>query len=483
MPVRVTEIPNLQGQAINAPGMSANAAGAPGQALGSLARSIAGVSDAFAEKAHQIQDSENVRIISETRNRISEEYALFQVENQKDPDPENRINNTLKFLQSQKGSIDGADYSPYVKDSLTQHFDTFANRARISSIEDAANLTVRRASLALDNELTNAKNNLDLPAFEAGLENARNAGVVLPEQEDALRMDFDRNVEFQSHRLLAEDNPRQLLEDLDAENFASDNPNLTPDDIDKLKRYGKQQIEFKRGEEIDTFEEALYQGKLGQGDIDSAEFLSAKDRAAFTSSLKRMAEEKPISQEDYLNAWKFTDVLRKARQDPRVTDDQYRALHNEVRTDLLNSIPPSQQGDIKKELGYLSPAGRDTSSGGSKPNVTDLKAIARSQISRAADANLYGDMSEEAPFQSRENAARRAEDMRLRANQFIESKSPPPSPQEVRDYVDSLNGEAIDPSANLIPIIPPSFSIPEADLDLLLQDPNSATDSLLGPKP
>lgn len=484
MPVRVTEIPGLQGQAINAPGMSARAAAAPAVALGNLAQSIAGVSDAFAEKAHMIQDIENGRIISENRNRISEQYAMFQVENNKEADPELRISNTLKFLQNQKQGLDTADLSPYVKDTLTNHFDNYASRVRISSVEDAANLTIRRATQAFENEITAAQNNMDVPAFEAAKETARNAGILLPEQEDAITMDFDRNIQFQSNRLLAEDNPRQLLEDLDKEDFAANHPNLNPDDIGKLKRYATQQVELKRGEEIDTLEEALYQGKLGPGDIEAAEFLSAKDRSAFTKSLQTLQQEKPISQQDYLNAWKFTDVLRKARQDPRVTDEQYRALHNEVRTDVLNSIPTSLQGDIKKELGYLSPAGRDSSStGGAKPNVTDLKAIAREQIQRAAEANLYGDNSDTASFQSRENAARRAEDIRIKANQFIESRPTPPSPEEIRSYVESLNGEAIDTSANLIPIIPPAFEIGGDDIDFLIQEPNSVTDALLGPKP
>jgi len=486
MPVQVAQIPNFQSQAINAPAMSGRDPGA--QALGSLAQSIAGVSEAFAGQAQRIQKVENARIISENRNRLSEEYANFQIENQKETDPEKRMAATMTFLKKQQQTLDQPGYSPYVRDALTGHFDNFANSARIRSVEDAANLTVKRAGLSLSNEIEEAKRTGDRSLFEAAKATGREAGILLPEQEQALDMDFDRNIQFQSARMQAEDSPLDAIEALESESFLTTNPGLYPEDQDKLIRYAKQQIEVKRGDEIDLLENALAEGKLGFPDIKAAEFLSPKDRRAIASSLKKTEQDTPISQQEYLNAWKVADTLRAARNDPKVSDDSYRLIHNEARTDILNRVPPSLQGDLKKELGYLSPAGRDTSQPVKASDRTELESIARAQISRAHDAGMYGDVSKESPFETREKAARKAEDLRLHVKRFIESRNPPPDPAEIRSYVDTLNGTAIDGDTPLIPAIPAPFSI-GSEIDSLLAPlpglppgAGAATDLILPPK-
>lgn len=188
MPVQITQIPNFQGQAINAPGMSANDPGA--QALGNLAQSISGVSEAFAGHAQQIQKIENARIISENRQNLAKSYAEFQIENQKVSDPDQRIAKTDAFLSSQKAKFDQPGFSPYVKATLTDHYDEFATRAFISSREDAANLSAKRAGLALSNELETAVLNNDTIGHTRALDTAQEAGILLPEQRKTEEMRF-----------------------------------------------------------------------------------------------------------------------------------------------------------------------------------------------------------------------------------------------------------------------------------------------------
>jgi hypothetical protein len=493
MPVRISEIPGLQNTAINAPGMSGAAAGATGQALGSLASTIAGVSEAFAGQAQQVQKTVNATQISETRNALSEAYANFQVENQKEIDPDKRHANTMDFLNKQKAGMDSPKFSPYVRNSLTGHYDEFATRARIASIEDVANLSSKRAVMALNNGIENAKRTGDRQGIEANLGIARDAGVLLPEQEESILQDFDRNTQFLSARLQAEDSPQDAIESLESESFLSTNPFLYPEDRDSLLRFAKQQQQVKRGEEIELLDEAELQGRLSPVDIEAAEHLSAKDRASYRSSLEIIKAEDPISQQDYLGAWKITDNLRTFRSDPGVSDDQYRVMHAEAATLIRSRIPPSRQGDLKKELGYLSPAGRDTSEPSTKGDLSDLQSIGSGSINRAYDAGMYGDTSKDAPYESKERAARKAEDIRLQVKRFIASKSPPPTAQEVRSYVDTINGQAIDGDTPLVPYIPAPFAIDAQELRDILAIPGAgnnvapgagdASDLVLPPKP
>jgi hypothetical protein len=437
MPVRVTDIPAFQGSPINAAPMNPNAAGAVGQALGSLAQSIGGVSDAFGQHAQRLQKMENVNTISTERNRLSEDYTHFQVENQKEMDPEKRIQNTLDFLGAQDSAFKGADFNPYVRETLTSHFDEFATRARIASVEDAANLSIKRATQALGNEVSGSYRDNDRGRFDGALKLGRDAGIVTPEQELDMTNDFDRHTQFQSNSLQAEEMPTAALEALEKDDFLTVHPNLFPEDVDKLKRFAKQQIQVKRGEEFDTLEEGILKGKVGGSDIEAAENLTEKDRRALYDTLQKEIGESPISQMDYLRAWKSLDGLREMRMNPKVSQDQYRLLHNELRSRILSIIPPSKQGDIKKELGYLSPAGRDPNEPLKKSDLlSQRKAYMRAGFGRALARGNFGDMSEEGDPIVQERAARIVGSIFLNeGNQFF-LENPDASTDEIDAFID-----------------------------------------------
>jgi GH24 family phage-related lysozyme (muramidase) len=193
MPVRVTEIPGFQSQQINSPGMSGRDPGA--QALGSLAQSVANVSDELGAHAQSLQKVENGRSISEARQNLAKDYAAFQIDNQKVTDPSERIAKADAFLSSQKANFDQPGFNPYVRDTLTAHYDEFATRAFISAREDAANLEIKRAGIALTNEITAAEDANDPVRHTRALDTAEHAGVILPEQRMALENSFKKKAQ------------------------------------------------------------------------------------------------------------------------------------------------------------------------------------------------------------------------------------------------------------------------------------------------
>ena len=438
---------------------SGEAAAAPSRALQSVAQGIGSLGDVAGTIATEMMRVDNGRKLSEARQTLAQNYAQFQIELQTETDPQARLDKTNSFLQGQRSLLYDPDHAPIVSQAIESHLSDFTSSASITAAQDAAQLITKRATQAFQNEVATATRNNDREGYEKAKTTARESLGLTPEEIFRMDEDFDRSVAFNSTTLAIENYPADTLESLQSDSFLIDNPGLYPEDREKLIRYAKQQIQTKRGEEIELLEEAMFTGKLTPPDIEAAEHLTAKDRAAFSSSLQKQEQEAPISQQEYLQAWKITDVLREARNDPKVSDEQYRVIHNEARTDILNRIPSNLQGDLKRELGYLTPAGRSTVDNPTGTNREDLNSIARAQIKRAHEAGLYGNTDTDAPYEEQEKAARKAEDLRRAAQKFIESRDIPPTVEEVRRHVETLNGQSIDGDTPLIPLIPERFSI------------------------
>jgi hypothetical protein len=468
--IRLPDTPTFASTGLGAPQVSAKAAAAPARALGTIAGAIGQASDGFVKLGHDLARIDNARMISEARTNRATAYSQFQIELQKETDPQARLDRTNAFLAEQKSSMIPAGAPPVVRDALAYDFEDFSARTQINAAQDAAQLTTKRATLAFQNEVDAAKRTGNRDQYEKAKATASEALGLLPEELDAMDADFDRNTTLLGFDTRISQDPRAVLAETESESFDTDHPFLDATDKNRIRRAAQSQLEDFRSEEIDLLENALADGTLAPPDLEAAEFISPKDRRSFSDALIKSQGEEPISKQDYLNAWKVTDVLRSARNNPAVSDDQYRLIHNEARTDILARVPPSLQGDLKKELGYLSPAGRDTSAPANPSDRSELESIARAQSTRAHDAGAFGDVSKEAPYETREKAARQAEDIRIEAKRFIASRPTPPSPAEVRDFVDSMIQRGIGSNSLLLPTIPQKFSIGD-DIDSLLETP------------
>jgi hypothetical protein len=210
--IRALEIPGLQGTQVNAPQVSPSAAAAPAAALGSVASAISGVSDTFAGIADRIQRTENARAESETRNTWMLGWSDIQLQLQKEPDPAQHIALTRDWLQQQRGTLDAPDLAPVVRDRLLLQFDDFATRATNSAAEGAAQLATRRAGLALQNEIDAAERSGNDAQLDRALTTGRENGVLLPEQEEKIRTDYQHTKQRNQLLTQAATDPLSILD-------------------------------------------------------------------------------------------------------------------------------------------------------------------------------------------------------------------------------------------------------------------------------
>jgi hypothetical protein len=447
--------------------MSAEAAAAPARALSSLAGAVDDVSDNFVKLGHDLARVDNGRMISEARSNRAAAYSQFQLDLQKETDPQARLDRTNQFLADQKASMIPQGAAPVVREALVADFDTFSEHTLNAAAHDAAQLTTKRATLAFQNEIEEATRTGNREQYEAAKATASEALGLFPEQINALDSDFNRRSDALSLETHIMDDPLTAKELLESEEFSASYPHLDETDRRKAMKAATSALEEYRSEEMDILENSLRSGDLRPADIEAATYLSADDRKAFAHAL---TSNKAPDAETITKAWEITDQLRKFRDDPSVTDSDFRVMHNAARTTVLSMLPPDHAGDIRKELGYLSPAGRSSVDNEVKARPfddTDLRAAARNQVKRALDAGMMGNVADDAPFAEKETAHRKAMEIRLEAEKFIRA-NPQATIDQVHQHTQNLLGGALDDNASLLDELPPAFSFDEAELDSFL---------------
>ncbi len=277
------------------------------------------------------------------------------------------------------------------------------------------------------------------------LGDAGTAGLLSPlEIEQGVR----RGEEVAATNTLIEDierDPQTMLELLESGDYLATTPGADLQLVERGKRQARAVIQRYRGEEMDQLEADLGRGRLKARDIEAARYLSEKDRVALTSALTTLD---PPGNEAHAAAWDILWKLREAREDSSITPEKYRELWNEARGGVLGKIPPQWQGDLKKELSYLSPAGRSTDGTSSAAYTTaDLEAVGRNIAFRARDAGFFGNIAEDATPAEKEKAFRRAEDIRLEVKRWLATQRDA-SPAAVREFTDGLiSGDRIKDTA------------------------------------
>jgi hypothetical protein len=263
--IRIPDAPALQGTQVNAPDMRLAAAAAPTAALGSLAQSIAEVGEAFRSVADQTQKNENARMESEARQRLAADYSQFQIDLEKDPNPQSRISKTNAFLMAQRGTPDAPEYPPQVRDSLRLHFNSFADQATTRAGEQAASLTAKRATLALSNELEAAKETGNLDGFEKAITTGEQAGIILPEQRQRMEKDFKRTVAFNGAVKIIDAEPITALESLEDPAFLKllkQHSDLDSDSVQRLRNYAEPLANRSKAELWDNVLNASIDGNI-----------------------------------------------------------------------------------------------------------------------------------------------------------------------------------------------------------------------------
>ena len=192
--IRLPDTPTIQSTGLGAPTVSAEAAAAPARALGAIAGAVGQLSDGFTKLGQDLARADNSRQFAEAHEKLAANYAQLQIDLQKEPDPQARLDRTTAFLAQQEGSLVPSSAPPVVREKLGSYFAEFSSRAKITAAQDAAQLTVKRATLALANRIDAAYESLDPEEHRLALDIAADAGVLFPEQRAAEEARFAKAV-------------------------------------------------------------------------------------------------------------------------------------------------------------------------------------------------------------------------------------------------------------------------------------------------
>jgi GH24 family phage-related lysozyme (muramidase) len=255
--IRLPDTPTFASTGLGAPQMSAEAAAAPARALGTIAGAIGQASDGFVKLGHDLARIDNARTLSETNQQLAANYAQLQIDLQSVNDPQERLTKTNAFLAEQKSSLIPAGASPVVRQALESGFSDFTSRAQINAAKDAADLTVKRATLALGNEIDASYQTLDLDAHRKALDNATASGLLLPEQRAAEEARFAKAVA-----------DRQTTNDIlsDPDYWLSQNPapakGQNPAEWAKYKSMATSAFREETADTIDQIEDGMAAGNI-----------------------------------------------------------------------------------------------------------------------------------------------------------------------------------------------------------------------------
>jgi len=260
--IRLAEIPGLSGTALGLATPSAAAIAAPAVALGHLGQSIADVAKPFAQVALKVQAAENATRESNLRTSLNEGYSQLTIDLARDPDPQSHLDRVNSYLQQQAAAFQDPDLPPVSRQRLEDHFASFASTARIRTAESAATLSTKRAGLALKNELDGAKRTGNQAQFDDAISTGIDSGLLLPEHVDPLQQQFRSDNLFRDLVKTIDADPDATREQLEDPEFLTRYPDITPESLDKLRRYATQQGNYQRAETWD----GILNAALNQGD-------------------------------------------------------------------------------------------------------------------------------------------------------------------------------------------------------------------------
>lgn len=414
-----------------APERSLDAAAAPARAMGQIGSALESIGERGFRIAQQVrvtkEAGDRAKFMSEAEKAVAAYESGLLVRSDFDQFGKG-IKEVTDELRSKAADL---SLSPEGRAILDRQFLDLSTRSEIRIETQAALRMNREAWAAVGNRYNGMIRDRNRASLPEVIDEYRKLGAT-PSQTEELERSANQKIDLEELNLDADDYPERYIEIL-PEAY----PHLSSDDIDRLQSRAKNRMQELRTVEVDDIEDRIARNEpVQKADIEGSPHLTHRDKQALTGALWNRT---PPDKEAFASAWKATDTLRAAWQDPGISKEQYRELYNEAHATVLGRIPPSYQGELKQQLGLLAPAGRDPSQPLEQAgSINDeLMAIARGQIGRERDAHAFGRIGADVPKQEREAAYRRAEDLSLEAGKFIR-RTKDLDATKVRTYVDGL---------------------------------------------
>jgi hypothetical protein len=421
-------------------------AGAPGKAAANLGEDIGRSTSTLVDIHQRYQRARDNGAKNSARLMIQQaqaEHAQFRMQN---PDESLWQADIDARMGKARETIFGQEMSPFMREEMDATFAGWQQDARNATMLDATKQGVARARQKSTNAARAYKAAGDFESARRVVAESRDSGVWLPEEAEADLIDIDdEEREFQKKKkaeefaFAADTDPITVLEILNAKdeagNYANDT-DLEPGQRFRLIKHAEASLEAAKRDEFDAIEGGISEGRVTEAEIDTLpQFLGDREKRALKSHFNRVT---PPTEEEYLQSWKRLEGLRAAYRDGEVPEADYLKAYRETRADILATVPPDYQGDLRQSLAYLSPANR------SKPGAPEnfkrdakreLEMEAASTLTAAFDAGFFGKI--DGTPQEKEQAARKFRDLKRGAAAWIEQQ-PGATVEDVRGHVDGL---------------------------------------------
>jgi hypothetical protein len=342
-------------------------------------------------------------------------------------------------------------------------------------------MTTKRASLAIGNEMEAAATYGDRSAYENALSRGIDGGIILPEQADRFRTQFEQQSTYNSIIKAIEEDPATAAQELTTEDIQERYPHLTPENKERLTRYAEQKKNY---QDADTWEQ------IQLSSIDGA-ILSRED-------IMTMAKEGDITAAQagsYIRAYHgetppaFDPILFAEARAMIHTYDPANDETGEQRANIARNIAtlPLPKEHIKELSTQFSAILNPTAEDAPKHKLaTDYMNRIETEWKSEAFGEWF-DMEQD-PVDGR--IARK----KIRANDFdkavayrqrvqdnflgwLNQQKPDITPDEVGKKYNEIKTQALDATNPLefTPSLAPTYD----DIDGLLQDPGSTPDGSL----
>lgn len=399
--------------------MSMDAATAEARAAQSMGKAVQGLGAIGFDLATKARRADEAKEVSKFLLGLDAEAAEFSNDVMSRADTAKWGDEWQSKVSSAREQFDNLNLSQEAKDNLGLRFDGWASSTTIRLEGQVAlkNLQEAKAQIAVGVDYHLKRGEFDKAREQAGL--LKGVGVGEAEQTKVYN-EIDRGEALFITEEDIEVNPSGTKEVIEDPSWIENNPGVTLEDQKRMANQADRVQQEKRGTRMDALEARYLDGTIQVTDIENARASGEITELDELKWKKTLTDAQPPTDEKVMEAWGILDDLRALRDAPTTSQNDYIKAHNQARAHVLGLVPPNYQGDLKRELNYLTPAGRlpgGGSAGGFR--IEDKRSVGRSVIQGALSVGDLGDIEEP---KSKAAANTRAAKLNAELNRWLETK-------------------------------------------------------------
>lgn len=241
------------------------AAAAPWAALGGVGAEVQALGEKAAAFMVRQQRVKNIRMANELELKANEDFAAFQNEMARNPNPDAWPEMWAKRLEGLKAAHLPSNLAPEQQALLGERMANFASQSTIDVAKSATMQGIGQAKQAIDNRLGQAVRMNDAEGGARAIQDGLDGGLFSDPEAEALSMDFNQKMEVQTVESDFQVDPIGTSKRLDEKNpdgTWANFTNLDPNQRARLIDGAKQQKRAVMGEAVDDAQNGFADGTI-----------------------------------------------------------------------------------------------------------------------------------------------------------------------------------------------------------------------------